>query len=275
MKDSLLQWELLALWVAVVGYALSCAVALVGVAANKRPEKTLLTLMLISSLAHTLSIGLRWTRLGHVPVGSMFEMLSANVWGLMLALTVAYWRLPRLRGSAVLVLPLVVLLLGWMMLRDAADSSLPRTYNTVWLFVHIGFIKLFLGCAFVSLAQAMVVLVRQSAVGRDRMSRLPDDNSLMEVAYRVLGVAWVFDSLGILAGAIWANDAWGRYWSWDPLETWSLMTWLALGVAMHARAAFRPNPMLSAGMVVGVFVVAFLTFFGVPFVSETLHKGAI
>lgn len=272
---SLLQWEAVTLWTAVIGYALSCAAAIIGLAMKKRPEKTILGLMLLTVLVHTGSLGVRWARLDHVPVGSMFEMLSANVWGLMVALTVAYWRLPRVRPTAAFGLPIIVLLMGWMLLRQGGDTTLPRTYNTVWLFVHIGFIKLFLGCAFVALVQSLVVLARRTKFGGERLVRLPDDTTLIELSFRILAIAWIFDSLGIVAGAIWANDAWGRYWSWDPLETWSLMTWLSIGAAMHAKAAFKLRNLTAAALVVGVFVVAFLTFFGIPFVSTALHKGAI
>jgi ABC-type transport system involved in cytochrome c biogenesis permease subunit len=259
----------------VVGYALACSTALIGIAAKRRPERTILALMFFTALAHTASIGLRWVRLDHVPVGSMFEMLSANVWGLMVALTVAYWRLPRLRPTAAIGLPVIVLLMGWMLLRQGADSTLPRTYNTVWLFIHIGFIKLFLGYSFVAVVQSAVVMARWFGARGDRLSRLPDDQALIGHSYRFLAVAWVFDSLGIVAGAIWANDAWGRYWSWDALESWSLITWLTIGGAMHANATFKLKAIVSSLLVLLTFLVAFFTFFGIPFVSTALHKGAI
>ena len=79
----------------------------------------------------------------------------------------------------------------------------------------------------------------------------------------------------LIAGAIWAQDAWGRYWAWDPLETWSFITWLLLALALHVRVTFKPTPVRTAWMVMVVFVMAFLTFFGVPFISESTHKGAV
>jgi ABC-type transport system involved in cytochrome c biogenesis permease subunit len=74
---------------------------------------------------------------------------------------------------------------------------------------------------------------------------------------------------------VWAQDAWGRYWAWDPLETWAFLTWLLLVGGLHARQSMRLQPATGAWLVVAVFVVAFLTFFGVPFVSVAPHKGAV
>jgi ABC-type transport system involved in cytochrome c biogenesis permease subunit len=87
--------------------------------------------------------------------------------------------------------------------------------------------------------------------------------------------ALVFESLMLIAGAVWAQDAWGRFWAWDPLETWAFVTWIALSAAVHARLSWQLGPRAGALMIVAVFVIAFLTFFGVPFVSLAPHKGAV
>jgi ABC-type transport system involved in cytochrome c biogenesis permease subunit len=87
--------------------------------------------------------------------------------------------------------------------------------------------------------------------------------------------ALVFHSLMLIAGAVWAQDAWGRFWAWDPLETWAFVTWLALAAAVHARLTWRIGPRSGALLIAAVFVIAFLTFFGVPFVSLAPHKGAV
>lgn len=238
----LLKVESLALWVALIGYSIATAMALVGVVFGKRPERTMLALMSTSVLLHTASIGIRWTRLGHLPVGNGFEMLSANVWGLMLAVLVGYWMLPRVRAFAAMVLPIVILLMAWMLLIPSYESSLPPTYDTIWLFIHIGFIKLFVGCAFIALGMALIVLLRAAGIGRSRLANLPDDVRLDAQAYRFMALGLIFDTMGVAAGAIWAQDAWGRYWSWDPLEVWSLVTWLSIGLTLHLRATFRTGP---------------------------------
>ena len=78
-----------------------------------------------------------------------------------------------------------------------------------------------------------------------------------------------------MAGAIWGQDAWGRYWSWDKLEVWSLITWLSIGLTLHVRQPFRTTPKTNALLIVATWLIAFFTFFGIPFVSTALHKGMI
>jgi cytochrome c-type biogenesis protein CcsB len=271
----LLHAESLSLWVALAGYAIACVLAVIGLVFGKRPERTMLALLTLSVLLHTASIGMRWWRLGHLPVGNGFEMLSANVWGLTLAVLIGYWLLPKIRVFSAIVLPVVLMLMAWMLLIPAYESSLPPSYDTIWLFVHIGFIKLFLGCAFIALGLGGIILLRAAGVLQQRLAALPDDSRLDDRAYRFMAVALIFDTLGIVAGAIWALDAWGRYWSWDPLEVWSLVTWLSIGLTLHMRASFKTRPVINALLILGTFVVAFFTFFGIPFVSTALHKGMI
>ena len=74
---------------------------------------------------------------------------------------------------------------------------------------------------------------------------------------------------------IWAQDAWGRYWKWDALETSSFLTWLAMGASIHARIAYRIPIRVGAVAIILIFVIAFLTYFSTPFISEAAHKGVI
>ncbi|WP_331507828.1 cytochrome c biogenesis protein CcsA [Novimethylophilus sp.] len=272
---NILNIELASFWAALVGYSIATALALWGLVFRKHPERTLLALMTVAWGLHTAAIIARWIRIDHLPVGSTFEMLSANIWGLMAAVVLAYWINPRLRAFAAIVLPIIIIIMGWMIMVPRDASSLPPTYNTVWLFIHIGFIKLFLGSAFVALGIGGIVLLRAADIGRDRFARLPDDLSLDGTAYRCMALALIFDTLGIVAGAIWAQDAWGRYWSWDRLEVWSLITWLSIALTLHVRTPFRTTPRTNSILTIATFILAFMTFFGIPFVSKALHQGLV
>ncbi|HYD94714.1 MAG TPA: cytochrome c biogenesis protein CcsA [Noviherbaspirillum sp.] len=272
---NLLNIELLCFWTALTGYSVATAIALYALVFRKRPERTLLALMACAWLLHTGAIGARWERLGHLPFINIFEMLSANVWGLMAAVVIGYWLLPKLRHFAAVVLPVVMLVMAWMLLVPREASSLPPTYHTVWLFIHIAFIKLFLGAAFIALGLSVIVLLRTVGIGASRFASLPDNDSLDGTAYRCMALALIFDTLGIVAGSIWAQDAWGRYWSWDKLEVWSLVTWLSIGLTLHVRRPFRTLPHTNAVLIVATFVIAFFTFFGIPFVSKALHQGIV
>lgn len=267
--------ELRILWVAVVAYVLAGSLAIFGVAFKKRPERAVLAFMALGLALHTVALAVRWVRLDHGPFVTMFEILSGNTWSLMLVFTLAYWRLPAVRPSAAVVMPILFLMMGWLMTVSPGEARLPPTYHTVWLYIHIGFSKVFLGVVLVAVGLSGVILSRRSAWWQSRFQRLPTDERLSELSYRCMAVGFVFETLMLIAGAIWAQDAWGRYWDWDPLETWSFITWLLLGVALHARITFRLTPRFGAWLVIAVFVTAFLTFFGIPFITQSPHKGAV
>lgn len=267
--------EMAALWAAIVCYASSGAIAIAALLLRKKPEKTLLALLAAGVTLHALAIGWRWERVGHGPYVTFFEIMSSNLWSLMTIFTVIYWRIPRIRAATPFVMPLFFLMMGWLTLLDRSEGALPATYHTVWLFIHIGFSKLFLGPIVVAVGLALVILLRRAGRFARRLDRLPDSARLDELAWRLMALAFVFEILMLITGAIWAQDAWGRYWDWDPLETWAFLTWLMLAFSLHARLTFKLQPAYGALLILTVFVLAFLTFFGTPFISEVAHQGAI
>ncbi len=227
----------------------------------------------LSALA--VGIALRWARIGHGPFLNMFEILASSLLSLGVIWRAASWRLPVLRDSAPVVLSLLALMGAWLLAVNPADSHLPPTYEMPVLWFHVALGKVFLGCALIATGLAGVLLARATERGTRWFRRMPGDATLDALAWRFMLAALVFESLMLIAGAIWAQDAWGRFWAWDPLETWAFITWLALATAVHTRITWRVGPRQGALMIAVVFVIAFLTFFGVPFVSLAPHKGAV
>jgi cytochrome c-type biogenesis protein CcsB len=270
-----LEREQLLLWIAVVAYVVAGVVAIFSVVLGKKPERTILGMMSLGLLLHGAAILLRWDRLDHGPYLTMFEILSSNIWSLMFVFILVYWRYRPIRATAAIVLPLMFIMMGWMMLSHPGEGHLPPTYDTTWLVIHIMFGKVFLGATLVAVGMAGVILLRRYNIGATKFARLPDDRRLDDLAYRFMALGLIFDTLMLIAGAIWAQDAWGRYWAWDPLETWSFITWLTLAFALHLRVTFKPSPARGAVMIMAVFVLAFLTFFGIPFVTKVPHQGAV
>lgn len=232
-----------------------------------------LTDLALTALA--VGIALRWARIGHGPFLNMFEILASSLFSLGLLWRIASWRLPLLRDSGPVALSLLAVLAAWMLTVDPIDSHLPPTYEMPVLWFHVALGKVFLGCALVATGLAGVLLARGTARGALWFRRMPGDAALDALAWRFMLAALVFESLMLIAGAVWAQDAWGRFWAWDPLETWAFVTWLALVAAVHARLTWRVGPRSGALMIAAVFAIAFLTFFGVPFVSLAPHKGAV
>ena len=267
--------ELLLLWSALALYALAGSTAVGATLVARRMERAVLALLVIGLAVHAAAIGLRWERLGHGPFITLFEILSSNVWSLLLIFLLACWRVPAVRPAAMVVMPILLLMIAWLLATSPADGHLPPTYRTIWLYIHVLFGKVFLGSVLVAVGIAGLILLRHWAVFAQRLARLPDSARLENLAFRFMMLGFAFETLMLIVGAVWAQDAWGRYWAWDPLETWAFLTWLTLAFFVHARTTFKLQPRHSALLIIGVFVLAFLTFFGVPFVSTAAHKGAV
>lgn len=270
-------WWLCAGAVLVALAALLAWVRVVAPAGPPRPARQppVITLLDIGIAVLVVGIAMRWARIGHGPFLSMFEVLASSLVSLGLGWRIAASRWPVLADAAPMALSLLGVMAGWMLTVSTADTHLPATYEMSVMWFHILLGKVFLACALVATGLAGVVLARRRERGRRWFARMPGDGILDAIAWRFMLAALVFESLMLVAGAVWAQDAWGRYWAWDPLETWAFITWLALAAAVHARVTWRVSPRQGALMVVGVFVIAFLTFFGVPFVTLAPHKGAV
>lgn len=224
---------------------------------------------------HTLALLLRWQALGHGPFTTMHEILSSSLWSLALVLLLAAAALREVRAALGVVTPVLALLGLWLWLADARPGHLPATYATPLLYVHAVLGKLYLGLLLVAVALGGVPLLRRTPWGRRVLAAAPADTRLDELCHRFAAFAFVCDTLMLIVGAVWAQDAWGRYWAWDPLESWAFTSWLALAATLHARSTLRPSAAAHGLWVAGVFVLAFLTFFGVPFISTAPHQGAI
>jgi ABC-type transport system involved in cytochrome c biogenesis permease subunit len=267
--------ELQLLWSALLLYTLAGSTAIGITVLAKRFERLILAMIVTGLAAHALSLGLRWERLGHGPFITMFEILSSNIWSLLLIFSLAYWRVPAIRPAAAVVLPILFVMMAWLLVTNPVAGHYPPTYRTLWLYVHVLFGKVFLGSVLVAVGIAGLILLRRAGVCTARLTQLSDDARMENLAFRFMALGFMFHTLMLIAGAIWAQDAWGRYWAWDPLETWSFATWVALAFYVHLRVTVRLKPHHGAALILGVFVLAFLTFFGVPFVSSAPHKGAV
>lgn len=261
------------LWAGLAAYALAALAAWRAQRPGRAGEGPVLYALAAGVALLAAAIALRWVRTGYGPFLTLFEVLLSNVFSLGLVYLLAYWRIPAVRPGAVVALPVLVLLGAWMLAEPSVPAQLPATYRSPWLWVHVGVGKVFLGALLVAAGLAGLLLLGRTPVGR--AVALPEEGTADDLLWRFVAVAFVFHSLMLIAGAVWAQDAWGRYWAWDPLETWAFVTWLALALGLHLRVTWRIPPAGGWALVVGVLALALATFFGVPFLSIGPHKGVI
>jgi len=232
-----------------------------------------LWLTAVGLVPHSAALLTRWIEVGHGPYMLKYEVLSSNAWIAIVMLLVATWRKPSWSWLALVALPASILMVGLGLLTSPEARNLPPTLRSIWLVFHVFFNKLAVGAFLLSFASAVVLLRRLRGASSRFLDRLPPADVLDAYTVRFVGFGFIFWSTTIVMGAIWANQSWGRYWGWDPIETWSLVTWLCYGTLLHLRLFYRLNPKATAWLTVACFGLSILTVFILPFLIPSMHAA--
>lgn len=226
-----------------------------------------LGLAVLGFAGHTAALVLRTTSSGHAPFTNMFESLSFLSWAVVLALMVfgRKSRVPRLGPYLMLiVVALVALASSPLMPKDA--TPLVPALQSYWLWLHVS--VTLLGEAFFSVAfvASLMFLAAKTEEKKERLDAL---------AYRAVAVGFPLFTLGgLVFGMVWAYRAWGSYWSWDPKEVWSLITWFVFALYLHTRIVMGWKGKRSALIALIGFLAALFTYFGVNYLLAGLHSYA-
>ena len=267
--------EIVLMWSTVLIYAASTVLYAIGtVFVREKLINAGLVLASTGLITQALAFAVRWTRVGHAPFLGFYEVVSAYAFATVATLVVVSWRVPRLRALGVVVMPLALLALGASMLADKTDELTSGTLASWWLVVHVLFAKLAYSSFVLAFALAVVYLIRSGkgqGVAGGILEKLPSQSVVDDLAFRTAGLGLVFLSVMIVAGAIWANQAWGRYWGWDPIETWSLVTWSVYAIYLHLRLTLGWTERRSAWVLVAALPIVAFSFVVVPIVYNSIH----
>jgi ABC-type transport system involved in cytochrome c biogenesis permease subunit len=212
----------------------------------------------VALLALTASLVFRALATGHGPFASQYEFSIAFGWGIVVAYVYFEYRY-RIRMLALVVLPASMgLLLYAMTIGSEALPLVPALQNNVLLSMHVVVAILAYGALAVACAAGVLYLI-QPPEGRPG---LPRPAVLDDVSYRAVVLAFPLLTLVLVLGALWAEIAWGKYWSWDPKETASLVTWCIYGAYLHARAVRGWQGRRAAWLLMLGFAAVLFTFFG-------------
>jgi cytochrome c-type biogenesis protein CcsB len=253
-------------WAMNVAYALAVGGQLAGQAfAAPRWSRRAYGALGAGFALHTALVAWRWVQTGHVPTIGNFENALFGGWFIVAMTAWAAWR-ERHPLVAAAALPFALLVLGGGALSDASPSPLVASLNSFWLYIHIFFAWLAYGAYTVACGAGVVYLVRTDA---KRAPRPVDELArLDELMFRSTVFGFVTDGVMIAAGAIWAKELWGAYWSWDPVETWSLLSWVIYGLVLHLRTTLGWKGRPIAWILVGAVVTVIITFWGVNLVMS-------
>ncbi|WP_313021944.1 c-type cytochrome biogenesis protein CcsB [Mobilicoccus sp.] len=195
---------------------------------------------------------------GHGPFTNQHEFATSFAWGVLVAYVWFEWRY-RVRTLSLAVLPVAAGMLLYALAQPSEVKPLiPALQNNLLLTLHIATAVLAYGGAAVSFAAAVLYLIRPKVAWRG----LPSRDLLDEIGYRGAIFTYPMLTAMLVLGAIWADIAWGRYWSWDPKETASLVIWLIYSAYLHARVVRDWRGDRAAWLLIAGFAAVLFTFFG-------------
>jgi cytochrome c-type biogenesis protein CcsB len=243
---------------------------------GSRALRTGMALTVIGFALHAVGVALRGFAAGYAPWSNMYGF-AITATGIIVGvfLLVQFWQDLRFLGAYIVGFCLAFLGLATVNFYVAVAPQ-PPALQSAWLVMHVfvailgtSFFALGGGLSFVQLLQA-----RREARGGEGMrflSTLPDSERLENLAYRLILVGFVFWTFTLIAGAIWAERAWGRYWGWDTKEVWTFIIWTIFAGYIHARATRGWRGSRSAWLAMIGFVAVLFNFTGVNLFFKGLH----
>jgi cytochrome c-type biogenesis protein CcsB len=249
--------------------ALVCAVAYL-MSHRRFLDAGAVLLMLAGGVIQTVYLGVRWAQAGRAPFSNMFESLVLFAWTVAVIYLVLRIRtnIPWLTAAAS---ALSALALAHASTFESAIRPLMPALQSNWLTFHV--VTCFLGYG--GFAVSALVAAGFLVVDRQGSTVQAETRETLETLLtRTISFGFLFLTLGILTGAVWANSAWGTYWSWDPKETWSLITWFVYAVFLHCRFVRGWRGRRAAWISIIGFVSVLFTYYGVNFLLSGLHSYA-
>ena len=227
---------------------------------------------LFTFVFHTVGIILRWIEsyklgIGHAPLSNLYESLIFFGWAITLLYLILEWK-TKIKTFGAVVSPIAFLIMAYASFSPDINTRIQPLIPALksnWLIAHV--ITCFMGYAAfgISMALSIIYLVKEDS----HIASI-----LEELNYQMVVIGFLMLSLGIITGSVWAHYAWGSYWSWDPKETWSLITWLIYAALIHSRMVRGWRGRKIAILSIIGFSCVLFTYLGVNFLLSGLHSYA-
>jgi cytochrome c-type biogenesis protein CcsB len=228
--------------------------------------------MLAGFIFHTISLLARGIGAGRVPLTNQYEFATAFAWGITLVFLLAYRRY-RVKAMGAFITPIVFLIIGYAALQSKEVRNLMPALQSNWLVIHVSTAVIAYGSFGVACGISLLYLF-YDRIDEKRRAGLPGKKKLDRMSYRVIMFGFLFLTIVMITGAIWAQRAWGHYWTWDPKETWSFVTWLIYALYLHVRISRKWSGRSAAIFVVIGFFCVIFTYIGVNTFIPSVHSYA-
>ena len=223
---------------------------------------------------HTAALVCRGIGAGRLPLTNQYEFATAFAWGLCLVSLIFVIRF-RFAVLGAFAAPVIFLIIGYAAMQSKAVNALMPALQSNWLGFHVSTAIIAYGAFGVSFVLSLIFLLRERVKpGGFLDAHIPGREKLDMISYRSVSLGLLFLTFTIITGAIWAERAWGSYWSWDPKETWSLVTWIIYAVYLHLRMNRGWHGRAAALFAVVGFVCVLFTYLGVNTWLPGVHSYA-
>lgn len=265
--------EAVLIWAAIVCYGITAALYIYSfVFKNDKMVPRLPYCASLGFLLHTAGMAARYHAVGNLPWASDYETASAGAWFVILFTLSITLKNRKLSGIGVGTVPFSLILLGAGVMRQPQLVPMAASLKSFWLGIHVFFAWLAFGGYAISSGTGIVYILKEKNPASDFYKKFPELPLLDDVMFKYLIFGFITDAVMIASGSIWAKDLWGNYWSWDPVEMWSLVTWLIYGLAIHLRVTMGWRGRRLAWLVALGIVGMVVSYFGINFfVSSSMH----
>ncbi len=273
--ESYLRMENIAFTAAMLLYFAAMVLYFVFIAVRKEAlARTAYIVLATGFVLHTCALVLRGIGAGRLPMTNQYEFATSFAWGLSLV-SLIFIRRYRFQVLGAFAVPVIFLVIGYAAMQSREVRELMPSLRSNWLGFHVSTAIIAYGAFGVSFAIALVFLLRDR-VGEGTFwdTHIPSKAKLDAIEYRSVSMGILFLTFCIITGAIWAERAWGSYWSWDPKETWSLITWLIYAAYLHQRIRMGWKGRSAAIFAVVGFICVLFTYIGVNTFLPGIHSYA-
>lgn len=238
---------------------------------SSKLEKTSFWLLGGAFISLTAALIIRGVTLGRVPFATLYEFTFLFVWGILLLYLFVRARIQSGMFTTLIgVLAFILISYGGTMSAEA--KPLMPALQSHWLQIHVATAIIGYGAFGLSFCFGIMYLIKEKSKNKDGQGLLPPLTKIDNLVHLSVVVGFPFLSLVLITGAVWAEEVWGTWWSWDPKETWALITWLVYAAYLHARKTYGWKGRRAAIMAIAGFLVVLFTLFGVSFLMPGYHS---
>tara|TARA_Y100000766_G_C18860537_1_gene582993 strand:+ start:104 stop:1033 length:930 start_codon:yes stop_codon:yes gene_type:complete len=265
---------------------------------NKKSSSLVRTLTVLVNIFIALQLILRWFISGHFPISNLYESLYFLVWGISFGqlLIEREYKTPIISSIAIPIELMTIAFACFVLPEDLRlSSNLVPALRSSWLVMHVSVVMLSYAALIMgSLLSASVLFINKNqplqirssstGIGGFKVSNSYSLNNIIEpiefthseeldtLSYRSILVGFVLLTLGLISGAVWANEAWGTWWSWDPKETWAFISWMFYAAYLHMRISRGWQGRKPALLATTGFFIVLICYIGVNFLGIGLHS---